>query len=167
MPQVHVNHAVFVEVPVDLPTSCPNCHAWFEDEDENNLLVLHVAMAQGRTSLEIGTSNLRAVLDGYDDTNDEDGRVVGFGCNRCKEPVIWTHFRTWILEAMMPMEATRLRTLLYDGNVLDEFIKEKVFGPKREPGYQGNCEACNIEAGIGTREIPHPIDARLHTCKEP
>ena len=26
------------------------------------------------------------------------------------------------------------------------------------------CEACSIEARIGTEEVPHPIDQRLHTC---
>jgi hypothetical protein len=30
----------------------------------------------------------------------------------------------------------------------------------RNPG----CKACAIEAEIGTEEVPHPIDARLHTC---
>jgi hypothetical protein len=27
-----------------------------------------------------------------------------------------------------------------------------------------HCEACSIEARIGTEEVPHPIDPRLHTC---
>ena len=29
---------------------------------------------------------------------------------------------------------------------------------------QSGCEACDIEARIGTEEVPHPIDNRLHTC---
>lgn len=32
--------------------------------------------------------------------------------------------------------------------------------------YTGTCEACNIEATIGTEEVPHPVDRRLHTCVE-
>jgi hypothetical protein len=31
--------------------------------------------------------------------------------------------------------------------------------------YQGDCHACNIEAALGTEECPHPVDARVHTCK--
>lgn len=27
-----------------------------------------------------------------------------------------------------------------------------------------HCEACSIEARIGTEDVPHPIDPRLHTC---
>jgi hypothetical protein len=26
------------------------------------------------------------------------------------------------------------------------------------------CKACEVEAEIGTEEIPHPVDVRLHTC---
>jgi len=33
-------------------------------------------------------------------------------------------------------------------------------------GYQSKCDACNIEAEIGTIEVPHPVDRRLHTCFE-
>lgn len=33
--------------------------------------------------------------------------------------------------------------------------------------YNSACHACNIEAMIGTEEVPHPVDARLHTCREP
>lgn len=29
---------------------------------------------------------------------------------------------------------------------------------------RANCGACRIEAAIGTEEVPHPIDGRLHTC---
>lgn len=27
------------------------------------------------------------------------------------------------------------------------------------------CEACKVEARMGTEECPHPIDARIHTCQ--
>ena len=27
-----------------------------------------------------------------------------------------------------------------------------------------SCGACRIEAAIGTQEVPHPVDRRLHTC---
>jgi len=29
---------------------------------------------------------------------------------------------------------------------------------------EGRCEACSIEARIGTEEVPHLVDLRLHTC---
>jgi len=31
-------------------------------------------------------------------------------------------------------------------------------------GYRGKCLACNAEASLGTPEIPHPVDPRVHTC---
>lgn len=40
---------------------------------------------------------------------------------------------------------------------------EKAFGG----GYVGTCDACGVEAAIGTEEVPHPVDARLHTCRGP
>jgi hypothetical protein len=129
MPIVHVQHAIFIEVPVELPTSCPHCHAWFEDEDENNLVELRLQMVQGRTCLVIGTDQLKEVPNGYDEADaDGPGVLVGFGCASCKEPVIWTHTRTWILEDMELNLASQFKTLLYDNNVLDDFIKKKVFG---------------------------------------
>lgn len=161
MPIVHVQHAIFIEVPVEL---CPHCHAWFEDEDENNLLELRMQMIQGKTCLVMGTNKLKEVLNSYDETDATPGTLVGFGCTRCKEPVIWTHTRTWTLEAMQPALAAQLKTLLYDIHVKDPIIKRKVFSGE---GYRGSCEACNIEAAIGTEEVPHPIDARLHTCRAP
>lgn len=32
------------------------------------------------------------------------------------------------------------------------------------PGKKGGCRACAVEAEIGTEAVPHPVDARLHTC---
>jgi hypothetical protein len=165
MVRVLVQHSIFVEVPMELPTSCPHCHAWFEDIDESNLLIYRSVRVQGRTSLVMGTGALAEVLDGYDEVNGDHGKIVGFGCRRCKKPILSPHSRTWTLKDMLPSTAAQLRTLLYDSNVRDPFIRQKVFGSHKDSGYQGDCEACNIEARIGTRDVPHPIDARLHTCK--
>jgi hypothetical protein len=165
MPIVRIQHAVFVEVSEELPVSCPHCHAWFEDEDANNLLEVRMQVVNGATRLVLGTGELNEVLDGYDDNLDDGvGKLIGFICNRCKEPVIWTHTRTWTLEVMHSELAAQLKTLLYDINVKNPIIKRKVFSGE---GYRGSCEACNIEASIGTEEVPHPIDARLHTCRAP
>jgi hypothetical protein len=153
MPIVHVQHAVFVEVPVDLPTSCPHCHAWLEDlSEERNLLILKLVVVQGRTSLVYDTSTLQELLDGYDDT-DGDERVVGFSCNRCKEPIISTHFRSWSLEGMMLTEAARLRTLLYDSNVRNPLIQSKVFG---KSNYQGEYVPGNIKFEVGIKTSKEP-----------
>jgi hypothetical protein len=35
------------------------------------------------------------------------------------------------------------------------------------PIHDEKCEACSIEARIGTEEVPHPVDRRLHTCVVP
>lgn len=127
MPTVHVWHSIFVEVHEDLPTSCPHCHAWFEDEDERNLVVHRVCRTEGKTSLISGTDNWEDNHFEQDDTEDP-GLVIGFSCRRCKTPVIWPHARSWILEAMSSKLASQLRTLLYDSNVLVERIRKKVFG---------------------------------------
>lgn len=28
------------------------------------------------------------------------------------------------------------------------------------------CVACDVEAEIGTEDVPHPVDRRIHTCVE-
>jgi hypothetical protein len=130
---VHVQHAIFIEVPTELPPSCPSCHAWLEDEDENNLVELRLQMVKGATCIVLGTGKIKEP-NGYDEAaTDEDdvdggpGKLVGYLCNRCKEPIIWTHIRSWILEGMDSRLASQLETLLYDSNVKDAFIKSRVF----------------------------------------
>jgi len=130
MPTVRIQHAAFIEVPVELPISCPNCHAWFEDVEESNLVVLRLYRMEGKTSLVMGTDDWKERCFEQDDTDDP-GAVIGFSCRRCKEPVIFPHIRSWILTGMLNTEAAKLRTLLYDSNVLDPRIKDKVFGGTR------------------------------------
>jgi hypothetical protein len=50
----------------------------------------------------------------------------------------------------------------------DGLLKEIIRLKRNEchQGYHGSCEACNIEAEIGTEEVPHPIDERIHTCNK-
>ena len=43
-------------------------------------------------------------------------------------------------------------------------VRSKALALEAGKEYAGDCEACNVEAKIGTEEIPHPIDRRLHTC---
>lgn len=33
------------------------------------------------------------------------------------------------------------------------------------PGFPQRCEACSIEAEIGTEENPHPVPGRFHRCR--
>lgn len=58
-----------------------------------------------------------------------------------------------------------------DDGVLQRFSARYSEGDRRmAPGVAvsgRSCEACKLEAQIGTEEVPHPIDARLHTCKMP
>lgn len=28
------------------------------------------------------------------------------------------------------------------------------------------CRACEVEAEIGTEDVPHPVDERVHTCRQ-
>lgn len=42
--------------------------------------------------------------------------------------------------------------------------KQEVFKKFYGGGYKGDCEACNVETMIGTEEVPHPVNAKLHSC---
>ena len=85
---------------------------------------------------------------------------TGFSCANCDGFMVDSHERMYVLSEMDDALAEQLRGLLYDENVLDPGIREKVW--KGSP----ICRACEIEAEIGTEEVPHPVDPRVHTCQK-
>ncbi len=88
--------------------------------------------------------------------------MIRVRCPRCKHTFAKAHSRTYDLLEMDRLMAFKLRGLLYDSNAADPQVRRKCF--EENEGYHGDCMACNIEADIGTEEVPHPIDPRVHTC---
>lgn len=168
MHKVFVRDVIAVEREVTLPNACPRCKADFSPGSFNvklwslkpvfDQLRLTKVMANGKETdvFEIKPTPQRSSHDG-----DWDRLPCIFKCASCGCTLAKYIRRTWILEALDKKLAAQLRTLLYDNNVLDPVIKEKVWGLR---GYQGDCFACNVETEIGTKEVPHPIDPRVHTC---
>jgi|SRR6478609_3071027 len=159
---------IAVRRTVMLPDHCPKCKIEFGPGSKNVKLwslrpIFHQVrltkvMACGKEEdvFETTGSAQLPVGDG-----DWDRLPAIFKCANCHTTLARYHRSTWVLEAMDNELAAQLRTLLYDSNVLDPEVKKKVWGMV---GYQGSCRACNMETELGTEEVPHPIDARVHTC---
>lgn len=49
-------------------------------------------------------------------------------------------------------------------NTAQRYLCKKCHSTPDDPYFLTRCEACSIEAEIGTEEVPHPVDVRLHTC---
>jgi len=166
--EVFVRDLIAVERKVVLPDHCPRCKAEFGPGSKNVKLwslkpIFHqvrltkvIACGKETDVFETMAAPQQPVQDG-----DWDRLPAIFKCANCHLTLAKYHRRTWILEALDEQLAAQLRTLLYDSNVLDPDIKKKVWGMS---GYQGNCLACNMETELGTEEVPHPIDPRVHTC---
>ncbi len=84
-----------------------------------------------------------------------------YKCAVCGYGLARQHTREYDLQNMSDTFAFKLQGLLYDSNVLDPAIKAKVWAT--DAGTNG-CVACMLETAIGTEEVPHPIDPRVHTC---
>ena len=88
----------------------------------------------------------------------------------CQECLDGTHVMHVITELTDFRVAKRTegphRILEIKGWAEDELVLEDLLRAlhREYERMQSGCEACRIEAEIGTREIPHPVDRRLHTC---
>ena len=167
--RVFVRDLVIVTRQHELPDRCPRCKASFEVGSTN------VGAWYLRPRLE--RLQLTRVLDGETlvpafETKDVLRNVTEepwerlpavFRCMNCHRVLHRMHHRTYNLSEMSRILTFKLRRLLYDGDTNDETVKEKCF--TESTGYSGDCLACNIEAEIGTKEVPHPIDPRIHTCE--
>lgn len=168
MHKVFVRDVVAIDREVMLPDHCPRCEADFGPGSMNvklwslkpvfDQLRLTTVIACGKEEHVFETRHTpqKSVQDG-----DWDRLPAIFKCANCGLTLAKYHRRTWILEALDERLAAQLRTLLYDSNVKDPTILKKVWGMM---GYQGNCMACNVETELGTEEVPHPVDPRVHTC---
>lgn len=162
MPKVEVHHHLVIIVPEELPEVCPNCDQKLVDIENGHFRSARLQ----RVLHSVGIDK-----DGQQDDFGVTGRAqsaypgsIAYSCTSCGEELIPEHKRTYILEAMDSTLAFKLRGLLYDSNVKHELIRSKCF--TESAGYHGDCLACNIETEIGTEEVPHPVDPRVHTCKK-
>lgn len=125
--KTYVRHLIAVQVPIELPDICPHCGELLNYGGEITKLCLGIdGIAFAVDSGELSEEGHGVNIDEPGAVNDKD--VVAFACTKCRELLAGTHRRTWILEAMSHELASQFKTLLYDDNVLDEFIKKKVFG---------------------------------------
>lgn len=166
--EVFVRDIIAIERAVTLPNCCPKCRTPF-DLGTNNIKLwsLRPVFHQVRlTKVKVEGKD----MDVFETTGtaplpvqagDWDRLPAIFKCGNCHHTLAKYHRRTWILEALDEKLAAQLRTLLYDSDVSDPEIKKKVWGIM---GYQVSCRACNMEMELGTEEVPHPIDPRVHTC---
>lgn len=168
--KIFVSHLVAIEVEKELPDECPRCHAEFgigstnvacwQLRAVNEQLRLTAVKANGRTTEVFETKKTQGA--GAPAT----ARMPRhFFCNQCGYQLESGTLKAYRLSEMDPLMAFKLRGLLFDENVRDESVKQLVY--PEALGYYGDCVACNIEADIGTEEVPHPIDRRLHTCLAP
>lgn len=165
--EVFVRDLVAIERKVVLPDHCPRCKASFEPGSKNvKLWALRPMFHQVRLTKVITNGVKEDVFETTGTTQVSKQELEWerlpaiFKCDSCGHTLAKYHHRTWILEALDREMAGKLRTLLYDSNVLDQEIKKKVWNAD----YSSSCFACDVEAELGTEEVPHPIDARVHTC---
>lgn len=168
--EVFVRDVVAVERKVLLPDHCPKCKVEFGPGSKNVKLwslkpIFHQVrltkvMANGKETEVFETVSAPQIPVG---DGDWDRLPAIFKCANCHHTLAKYHRRTWVLEALDPYMAAKLQTLLYDDNVRDLVVNEKVWGRMQR---RVGCVACAMEAEIGTEEVPHPIDLRVHTCEK-
>lgn len=165
--KVFVRDIVAITRHVELPDRCPKCKVEFGKGSLNvKLWSLKPQFEQIRLTSVIACGKETDVFEtkpvGQPQNHGDWDRLPAiFKCANCHHTLASYHRRTYDLQDMTPALATHLQGLLYDANVKDPDIKKKVWGML---GYQGDCVACNMETELATEEVPHPIDARVHTC---
>jgi transcription elongation factor Elf1 len=158
--KVFICDVAVIERKIELPDACPRCRAPFvtgsTDVDSIQLrptlekLRLITVKGEGHTTDVFETLHPKVPPNSV-------RMPTEFHCAQCNKVVGGSVFRMYRLEDVDQRTAGKLRGLLYDESARDPTVQQKCFGT--------DCFACGIEAEIGTEEVPHPVDVRLHTCK--
>lgn len=166
--EIFVDDTVVIRRKLEIPDRCPKCKRHYEIGDT----VLKAQTLRPREEhLKLGTllegKVKRAVISVSSTKNTtphgpNPRLIVEVRCLGCNYIHMAAHSRMYVLAEMDKVMAFKLRGLLYDSDVPDETAQRKCYDETQ--GYHGDCFACNIEAEIGTEEVPHPIDPRAHTC---
>jgi hypothetical protein len=69
----------------------------------------------------------------------------------------------WLSEVKGPYASKE--SFLAGWNAHKGAVFSRLYGPAYD-GMMGNCLACKAEALLGTQEVPHPVDSRLHSCEQ-
>lgn len=165
--QAFVRDIIAITRAIELPDECPKCHAEF-GPGTTNIKCWHLrpyfdkvrltkvfACGKPEDVVETLQTTQHSIVEPWT-------RLPAiFKCAKCSHTLAKYHIRLYDLQEMSQADAFKLQGLLYDYNVLDPEVQAKVwandFGDK-------DCSACIIEAALGTEEVPHPIDPRVHTC---
>lgn len=165
----YVRDLAIVTREVELPDACPRCKIKFE-VGSTDVEAWHLRPRLERlrlTTVTDGheTTEVCATTKTMPSTEEEWIRMPTIvRCGNCTRILFRLKYKVHDLQRMDKLLAFKLRGILYDETSCDETIRRRCFD--ETVGYHGDCIACNIEADIGTEEVPHPIDRRLHTCVE-
>lgn len=155
---------VAIDREITLPDACPRCRAEFGPGSKNvKCWHLRPYFDKVRLTKVIACGKETDVVETLPTTqqsvNEPWIRIPAiYKCANCGYALAQHHTRKYELHGMSQAYAFKLQGLLYDDNVLDPTIKQKVWA-------NDSCVACTLEASIGTEEVPHPIDSRVHSCK--
>lgn len=167
-----LTHSIFLDDTVvirrkfEIPTTCPRCKTKLDLgqavvqsqtlRPREKQLMLTTLLHEGTVHEVVSVKNVN-----HYGTNPR--LILDVKCINCGHVLAAAHSRTHELLEMDRTMAFKLRGLLYDRNARDPQVRKKCYDETE--GYHGDCFECNIEAEIGTEEVPHPIDARVHSCK--
>lgn len=165
--KIFLDDSVIIRRQYEVPKECARCgeeftlgkvvlksrHLWPREEQ-----LMLTTLTDGKTKRDVVQVKDTGAYGG------QPNQMLELRCQRCNHLLAASHSRSYELSAMDRLYAFKLRNLLYDSNARDQEIQRKCFDETQ--GYHGDCLACNIEAEIGTEEVPHPIDPRIHTCKK-
>ncbi len=164
--KVFVDDTIQIRRELEVPERCPGCRRHYNLGDtvmkavtlrpKEETLHLSTVLAEG-TRYEVAS-----IKDSITMPARSTRLVLEMRCLACGYLHAVAHSRMYKLAEMDRLTAFKLRGLLYDNNAVDPQIRRKCFEENED--YHGDCLACNIEADIGTEEVPHPIDPRVHTC---
>lgn len=164
--KIFVDDTVVIRRTLEVPERCPGCKRHFNLGDT---VLKTVTLRPKEETLRLCTvldgETKREVVSVKDSTAIADRtprQVLEVRCLACNCLIMVARSRTYDLAELDRLMAFKLRDLLYDSNASDDLVQRKCF--EETQGYHGACLACNIEADIGTEEVPHPIDPRAHSC---
>lgn len=166
--EIFVDDTVVIRRKVEIPKACPRCkteynlgHPVLKSETlrpREETMTLSTVL-EGNTKRCVVSVNAAKNTPRY---GDNPRLILEVRCLYCNHLLGAAHSRMYELLLMDRVMAFKLRELLYDSNANDEQVQRKCFDETQ--GYHGECLACNFAAEIGTEEVPHPIDPRVHSC---
>jgi hypothetical protein len=165
---VYIEDAVVIRRRFEIPEACPHCKTRYglgravitstRLLPREETLMLTTVLGTDQTQREVVMVKERAPY------QESPHQLIELKCTSCGFCLTSGLIRKYNLAEMGKLDAFKLRGVLYDSNAKDDEVQRKCYDETQ--GYHGDCLACNIEADIGTEEVPHPIDPRVHSCQK-